>query len=615
MKKTTHIWPSLALGAVVIISISLSSAVFSQGGYPPPTSLIAETQAVGSGQIKLSWQKPSSSGVIGYNIYRDGAQIDNVIGANTLSYFDGNLSPSTVFIYFVKAVYLGVAEADLPASNIVSAVSPAYCTGTCVQNNPFTAGVGRTIVDMKARKLNQSRQQSETFSVSLPAGRYQVYAHSFDAYVNREDDEQDNERWFLVLQSSGSEVARTNATADLLDGRDEVGSTQVIETELVLTESVNQIKAVHSGVNGGSFDDVGTSAVMFVNMDDPDVQANNCLLVIDKTADKDVVAPGEFITYTITARNDGGANCTGGGNYIFDVLPSQVSFVSETHTDSMHIIDPANGAYYADGHYVLINATSPLVPGEVAIANITVQVDEDIPVDSCDGDSESGPGGDGSDDIINQVYVTNNQYGDRSMNVYSNSAATLCDAEPEPEPEIDATVVPSPNPSYPGGDVTWTATPFGECPGPFSYSWTGDDVLTGSGASVNHVYDSPGNYNATVTVTAPNCTPLTKQSPTPIVIVPYEPDSVTCEPTPKVVEIGKPVTWRIIVSPPAPPEGGTYIFTWSGDDNLVGQLATVVKTYNKVGTKNARVDIVNVGASPDCSATVRVVAEIEQSEF
>src|SRR3989339_1362890 len=111
MKKTKHIWPAFALGAVAIISISLASTVSSQGGYPPPTSLIAQTQAVGSGQIKLSWQKPSSSEVIGYNIYRDGAKIDNVIGANTLSYFDGSLPPSTAYDYFVKAVYLGVEEA------------------------------------------------------------------------------------------------------------------------------------------------------------------------------------------------------------------------------------------------------------------------------------------------------------------------------------------------------------------------------------------------------------------------------------------------------------------------------------------------------------------------
>ena len=598
MKKTKHIWPSLALGAVVMISMALSSAVFSQGGYPPPFSLIAETQAVGSGQIKLSWQKPSSSGVIGYNIYRDGSQIDNVIGANTLSYFDGNLSPSNVFNYFVKAVYLGVAEADLPASNEVEGVSPAYCTGTCVQNNPFTAGAGRTIVDLKGKKLDAKRKQSETFTVNLPAGRYQVYAHSFDAYDDRADDAQDNERWFLVLQSSGSEVARTNATADLLDGRDEVGSTQVIETELILTSSVNQTKAVHSGVNGGNFDDIGTSAVMFVNMDDPTVQANNCLLVIDKTADKDIVASGELITYTITVRNDGGANCTGGGNYIFDVLPPQVSFVSETHTPNMHI--PYSSAYLSDGHYVWVVATSPLVPDEVAIVNITVQVDEDIPVDSCDGDSDPGPGGGGSDDIINQVYVTNNQYSDRAIEVYSNSVATLCDAEPEPEPEIDATVVPSPNPSYPGGEVTWTATPFGECPGPFSYSWTGDDGLIGSNASVNHVYDSSGNYNATVTVTAPNCTPLTKQSPTPAMINPRTLSGITCEPSPKTAAVNQEVSWTAVPNP-----DGDYDYTWSGDNGLSGNTKTVKKSYSSPGIYRAKVDVDSVGNS-HCESTVNV---------
>ncbi|TSC67376.1 MAG: hypothetical protein CEO19_260 [Parcubacteria group bacterium Gr01-1014_73] len=599
MKNSKHI-KFIALALTVATAVSIGAIVFSQGSYPPPTGLTAQTQSVGSGQIKLNWQKPSSNEVIGYNIYRDGVYLDDVIGGGTLSYYNTNLSPSTSFDYFVKAVYLGVAEVDLPASNTVSAVSPAYCSGgagTCVGLNPFVAGSGRTIIDLKGKKLDSGHKKSEAFTINLPAGRYQVYARSFDAYRDREDDTQSNERWFLSLLSSDKEVVKTNSTADLLDGKNEVGSTQVIETELVLTKPINKIQAVHAGVvNGGSFDDVGVSAVMFVNME----VSTGCLLVIDKTADKTVVAPGDLLTYTITVSNDGDANCTGGGNYIFDELPVQVEYVSETHTDNMQINDSANGPYYPDTHTVLLNATSPLVPGEVAIATITVRVKTDVPVASCEGD-----------DIVNQVYVTNNEYGDRSVDVYSNSVSSVCDSNPEPDPIIDTTIVPSPNPSYPGpgGDVTWTATPLGSCPGPFSYFWTGNDGLSGSSASINHVYNNVGSYYATVTVSALGCEPVTKISPTPVVINPRNLSDITCEPSPKVAAVNQNVVWTAIPNP-----DGDYTYSWSGDNGLNGNTKSVTKSYGSPGTYRATVEVVGIGNSR-CSSEVNVKINPNFQEF
>lgn len=586
-----------ALALVIIAAVFISTTAFSQGSYPPPTGLTATTQSVGSGQIKLVWVKPSSSEVIGYNIYRDNVYLDYIIGAGSLSYYDTDLPPSTAYDYFVKAVYLGVAEADLPASNTVSAVSPAYCTSGpsyCVGISPFVTGPGRTIVDLKGKKLDSSHHQSEIFNVSLPAGRYQVHIRSFDAYAGRYTAGQKNERWFLALSSGGREVARTNLTIDLLDHLNEMGSTQVIETELVLTESVNKIQAVHAAVtNGGSFDDVGTSAVMFVNMDTADP---GCLLVIDKTADKTEAASGDLITYTITVRNDGDANCTGGGNYIFDKLPWQVEYVSETQSGGI-----GTHGYYADGHYVWLVAYTPLVPGEVVVATITVRVKGDIPAASCEGDDDPGPGGGPGDDIItNQVYATNNEYGDRSMNVYSNSATTVCDAEPEPDPEIEATVVPSPNPSYPGGEVTWTATPFGECPGPFSYSWTGDDGLTGNAASVSHIYDNPGSYDATVIVSAAGCVPITLTSPTPATIQPRNLSDITCEPSPKTAAVNQQVVWMAVPTP-----NGDYTYNWSGDDGLNGSTQTITHSYASPGIYRARVDVEGVGNSR-CDSTVNV---------
>lgn len=610
VKNPKHI-TFTALALVIIAAVSIGATAFSQGSYPPPTGLTATTQSVGSGKIKLAWVKPSSSEVIGYNIYRNGVYLDYTIGADSLSYYDTDLSPSQLFTYFVKAVYLGVPEEDLPASNTVSAVSPAYCTiSPCVGISPFVDGPGFTIVDLGGFKLSSSMRKSGFLNVSLPTGRYQVYTHSFDAYAKRatraDSINQKNERWFVSLLSGGKEIYTTNLTADLRDGVNEAEATNVVDTEFVLAKPIDQIQIKHAGyVNGGPWDSVGLSAVKFVNMDTAD---SDCLLVINKTADKTEVAPGDLITYTITVRNDGDANCTGWGTYIYDVLPWQVTYVGETQSGGI-----GTNGYYSDGHYVWLVAYTPLVPGEVGIATITVRVNGDIPVASCEGDDDPGPdGGPGDDIITNQVYATNNEYGARSMNVYSNSAATLCDSDPV----IDTTVVPSPNPSYPGGEVTWTATPFGECPGPFSYSWTGDDGLTGNSASVSHTYDDPGSYYATVTITAPNCQTLVKESPMPVVIEFFVPSSVSCVATPRIVEVGRSVNWRAAVEPSTPPGGGSYSFTWSGDDGLSGTGPSITKTYDSIGVKNATV-LVGGGVQElaSCSVTVKERARPRYEEI
>ena len=176
--------------------------------------------------------------------------------------------------------------------------------------------------------------------------------------------------------------------------------------------------------------------------------------------------------------------------------------------------------------------------------------------------------------------------------------ATKCAAEPE----IDTTVVPAPNPSYPGGDVTWTATPFGECHGPFSYSWTGDDSLSGTGQTVTHTYESLGSYDATVTVSAPNCLPVTKQSPTPVNVIPRPaPDSLTCSGSPQVIRMGETVTWTAVPNP-----AGNYTYEWSGDDNLSGDEQVITKVYRTSGLKSATVSLVGLSESSECSSAIRV---------
>lgn len=553
-KRRNFGFGALAVVFASLMYFGLAATAFS-ANLLPPTNLTAETQAVNSGQIKLHWEKPAANDILGYYIYRNGTEIGYSIGADSRTYFDSNLSPSITYSYSVKTAYLGVPNANSPASNSASAVSPAYCSGgaaECVGLNPFVAGPGRTVVDLGGAKIAYGPGWTLTpvFTTSLPAGRYEVQVRSFDAYPSRRNVTQFHEQFFLSLLSDNREVARTGLTPDLQDRVTETGQTSVVSNNLVLDQSVNGVRGAHISVLGAegaeSANSVGTSAVMFtdINAADP-----GCLLGINKSADREAVALGQGLLYTITITNNGSANCTGVN--VYDYLPLETEFVSETHNDSISRVSESEGPYYPGEHMLLLAATTPFTPGEVGVINLLVRVKANLPNGSCSA-------------ITDRAYAVGNEYSGGSVRVYSNSVTTRCDSEAEPA-QIDTTVVSSPNPSYPGGTVTWTAQPFGSCLGPFEYAWTGDDGLVGNSVSVGHVYNSVGSYYATVRVSAPSCEPVTRRSPAPVRILPAPATlSVNCavNPSSATVFVGEQVTVTAV------PQGGTppYVsYRWVGD--------------------------------------------------
>jgi uncharacterized repeat protein (TIGR01451 family) len=611
LTKRSHLVLLLAAAGVGILGIFLIQAprVFSQESYPAPTGLVAEPGPLNSGYIRLQWQKPGND-AIGYILSQMKAKggerkrsdivTEDLIGADSTIFYDTSVSPLVRYNYAVRAVYVGGESVN---SASVIGTAPENCPDGCVSVSPLVAGSGTTLVDFGGRKLSLIRFGATTvLGVPIPAGRYQITTYSFDTYEGRSADvNEKNERWYLVFRSADNRIiGQTGLTNDLQDGVKATGKAEVIETEFVLSESADSVTAIHAGFNTGGervwtpLDEVHAGNIAITDMS---VSSDKCLLVVEKEADKTEVSFGDELTYTITVRNDGGVNCTGGGNYIYDYVPEGLEYVSETHTPNVGISRPSGEVYDPATRQLWWVATTPLVSGETAVVTWTGQVVAGAGDSNCDGV--------GADDLIeNRAFVTNTQYAARTIPVRSNTNTITC--EPPEEPQIDTTVVPSPNPGYPGEEITWTATPFGECRGPFSYSWTGDDGLTGSSASTSHVYANPGSYYATVTVSAPGCVPITKQSPAPLVIESSAPASFSCFATPNVTQIGRLVTWQAVVSPPNPPRGGSYTFSWSGDENLSGSSQSVTKKYKTSGVKSATVSVGGVDGSPTCSGTVRV---------
>jgi hypothetical protein len=98
----------------------------------PPVNLTAKT--VSSTQIDLSWEASNDNiAVVGYYIYRDEVLVDSTV-ADTLTYQDMGLTPSTSYVYYVKAYDEAGNLSD--RSNVVSAKTRKKTGG----GKPKTAG-------------------------------------------------------------------------------------------------------------------------------------------------------------------------------------------------------------------------------------------------------------------------------------------------------------------------------------------------------------------------------------------------------------------------------------------------------------------------------------------
>ncbi|MDE2038306.1 MAG: peptidoglycan-binding protein [Patescibacteria group bacterium] len=115
-----------------------------------PAGLVA--RAVSSSEIDLSWSASSgASGVAGYQIYRNGAQIST---ANSTSYADTGLPASTNYSYTVAAYDSAgdasaqapsVSTTTLPAASAAHAITAASCSQTDVQSAIDAASTGDTV--------------------------------------------------------------------------------------------------------------------------------------------------------------------------------------------------------------------------------------------------------------------------------------------------------------------------------------------------------------------------------------------------------------------------------------------------------------------------------------
>ena len=85
------------------------------------------------------------------------------------------------------------------------------------------------------------------------------------------------------------------------------------------------------------------AAVVFKNKQV--IEPGECKLVITKSVNKNTAALGEEFEYTINFKNEGTADCTGGGVKVVDVVDSRITYLSETHSGNV------TGGYDSDPVY------------------------------------------------------------------------------------------------------------------------------------------------------------------------------------------------------------------------------------------------------------------------
>ena len=317
-----------------------------------------------------------------------------------------------------------------------------------------------------------------------------------------------------------------------------------------------------------------------------------CKLQIQKSVNKAYAGIGTTLTYTLVTKNIGTANCTGGGVQIRDVVPTQLQYLSETH--SSNVVGGYNGlpVYQASSRTLTWDADT-LVPGEVATTTWQGHV--------------FAPAVCGDFDITNTADVTSLEYNNFTTWVTSNTVSThvtnTCSVPLTVSCSASSASVQT------GTPVKWTATVSGGT-APYTYAWSGTDSLTSSASSTTKTYTTAGTKTASVTVADDKGQMITKTCGSVVVTTKPVPLAVSCKISPNPVLEGE------VVSIESFPVGGTgsYTFSWTGTEGLSATTQNATTTYHSNATTSIRYAIVTVtsGAETKSATCVTVVTPKQQ---
>ncbi|GEM_PF-498995 len=306
----------------------------------------------------------------------------------------------------------------------------------------------------------------------------------------------------------------------------------------------------------------------------PPEEPKECELLVQKSVNTASALPGAELTYTITVKNVGDANCSGGGVKIEDVIDPNLSYLRHTVTSNFTAGYGSAPVYTSTDRTLHFNGGT-LVPGESGTITWTGKVQSPT---QC-GDFE----------VENQAKATAVELNNFQTWVYSQRVTTLIDNDcVVPQPPV-CTLVPSTQTVGYGGSAVLT--------------WTTDHAtvvtLTDSGSVAldGTVTTAPLYTNKTYTLLATG--PGGQVTCTAAVIVTPEPPAPTCTllPTTQTIQTGGTATFTWTTT-----NADTVTLTSFGSVALNGTATTASLTtggtYELIATGN--------GKTVSCTAAVMV---------
>lgn len=143
-----------------------------------------------------------------------------------------------------------------------------------------------------------------------------------------------------------------------------------------------------------------------------------------------------------------------------------------------------------------------------------------------------------------------------------------------------------------GNTVTWYSNVSGGN-GNYTYSWSGDEGLSGNSSSANRSYQYTGTKYANLTVTDSSGRSANAQCSTSVIQNTQNNLSVSCSVDNYNPNVGGNVRWYANASG----GNGNYSYNWTGSDGLYGNGQSTNWSYNSSGQKSATVTVNSGGQS------------------
>ena len=217
--------------------------------------------------------------------------------------------------------------------------------------------------------------------------------------------------------------------------------------------------------------DTGSTCTSVVSVTCLPPVVKECELEVTKAVNKTTAVPGDELTYVITIKNIGEADCTGGGVKIEDVIDSNLTYLRNTVSSNMTAGYAGTAVYTASDHTLHFNG-NVLTPNESGTITWVGKVNT--------------PAQCGDFEVKNQAKATALELNNFQTWVYSQTVKTTIDNDcPAPKPcELVVEKTVNKTTAKPNDELTYTIT----------VKNIGSENCTGSGVKIEDVIDSNLTY-------------------------------------------------------------------------------------------------------------------------